>query len=94
MDEPSTSEGNFGTPGRYGKNNEEKNEAQIRHEEEIVKLCRQMDEKLEDRAKAHNFSAINVKSLLHVSCCNIFAYFFFSGCCLLEEALRKVKKKT
>lgn len=33
---------------------------------EIVKMWRQMDEKLEHKAKSHNLSAINVKSILHV----------------------------
>ncbi|PAV56278.1 hypothetical protein WR25_15706 [Diploscapter pachys] len=32
---------------------------------EIVKMWRQMDEKLEHKAKSHNLSAINVKSILH-----------------------------
>lgn len=35
--------------------------------EEIVKLWRQMDEKLEHKAKSHNLSVVNVKTILHVS---------------------------
>uniref|UniRef100_A0A0M3K0H9 Carboxymuconolactone decarboxylase family protein n=1 Tax=Anisakis simplex TaxID=6269 RepID=A0A0M3K0H9_ANISI len=30
-------------------------------------LWKQMDEKLEDKAKSHNLSAVNVKTILHVS---------------------------
>uniref|UniRef100_A0A1I7WJG3 GON-4-like protein n=1 Tax=Heterorhabditis bacteriophora TaxID=37862 RepID=A0A1I7WJG3_HETBA len=33
--------------------------------EEIVSLCRQLDTQLDDKARAHNLSAINVKSILH-----------------------------
>lgn len=44
----------------------ERNETEVKDEEEIVKLWRQVDGKLEDRAKARNRTAISVKSLLHV----------------------------
>ncbi|VDD86033.1 unnamed protein product [Enterobius vermicularis] len=43
----------------------ERNETEVKDEEEIVKLWRQVDGKLEDRAKARNRTAISVKSLLH-----------------------------
>lgn len=40
---------------------------EIQEREEIVKMWKHMDEKLEMKAKSLNLTAVNVKSILHVS---------------------------
>lgn len=45
----------------------EKEIQKIQEREEIVKMWKHMDEKLEMKAKSLNLTAINVKSILHVS---------------------------
>ncbi|EJW87549.1 hypothetical protein WUBG_01543, partial [Wuchereria bancrofti] len=46
-------------------NNEKGNIKEIEEREEIVKMWKHMDEKLEMKAKSLNLTAINVKSILH-----------------------------
>lgn len=48
-------------------NNEKEEIKEIKEREEIVKMWKDMDEKLEMKAKSLNLTAINVKSILHVS---------------------------
>ncbi|KAK6105334.1 hypothetical protein QQG55_19845 [Brugia pahangi] len=50
----------------FNKHNNEKGEIkEIQEREEIVKMWKHMDEKLEMKAKSLNLTAINVKSILH-----------------------------
>lgn len=66
-------------------------EEKINDEKEILKLSRQIDERLEQKADAHNLTAVNVKSILTVFLLEIFfaRKFFFQNSVFIFLAFNK-----